>query len=1232
MPERRIAKALRLLRIDRDSDPIELADALWLASQLPAPVRVSRGSKPKPKPEHAEDDLGKKTARDEQQEEPPPTATSQAAPPEDTGKLFAPLRPKPQESADRATYVKVAAGHALPQRLEIERALKPFLRRFFSRRSSVLDEQATAERSAEERRIEPMFRPAPERWFDVALIVEDNAEMRVWADTLRQLDALMQRHGAFRQVRSFQYRVAGGRVQLTHRYGQPVQPKFLTDPENRRLCLIVTNGADPSWREIALATFVRDLGRNNVVAILQMLPRRLWPHTALGDAVDWVYSKEPGAPNRKLWVQDPFGGPDTVVPDADYAPVLTLQPEELKQWAHFVQSPRRVTSNAVLLTARAPIPAEPRAEARAETLVREFRGIASPQAFRLLRLAAAALPLTVPILRLLQEGMSGGQQTVHLAEVLFSGLIRRETEEDGGIPLDEVYFDFAPGVRDLLLDTLSSGEQKQAEEALEPARERLGKYLEEKTGLSDIRVLLRDKEGSERLPESARAFLEVNRRVLERLRPAPVDTPRQAAVTAMQFSSGGRWLVVGRENGQVEVSFGPTRWQAEFSGNSDPITAIAADDGSELIAAGTSTGKILVWNLVGGKPLRELATFNIPIRAMVLAARGDVQVYLADGRVGEFRAQEHHFFAIGAVSRSASRQLWGFGGDEFLVGDGRELRLFSRMDRAVARFPRVTTVAAVSPDGFLAVDAWPELHIYQVLEDRLSRRLGHVLIPEHRQVALSPGGQRAAYVAADGSIGFVEVPRQALRPTARKAQAPRNVVFIRGEDMDLTRAILDDIVDSGHRLVRDSRIADWLVVQRPAAAHPLIDEWIESEREVIYIADVSQIAHALDAIDLPPLGPLVGFEPPILNDLPRTALEDEVERLFLQPPHKRLGFSAPTYSGASNVLTRAARRPNVRELYSGGIYRGAEKLPKRPGRKLLLYPLQGIRLEPGDLEVRRVSQRREPDLRIGNATDAEANAYLWQATEMNLSYRRLTELKTYHDNVPRLVCLCAGLLKRFGGDWRPPKGPARVKDKYEAGVRQIVNSLKAPMQRCLLGHAVMKANPPAHLAKAFEGDELRDLARSCRWLYASPGPPALPLLATARQAIQRVGGNEAAGHELIVLYYEDSKGDLAARFQDRYWAEHLIAHASAAGGGHLVERLLRRPHLLERFLSLPPAEFREQISPFVSRNRFLANLSKALTERLRSGAAAPGAAEQILRIDDTVRSEGAKPRRPRAPR
>ena len=85
-------------------------------------------------------------------------------------------------------------------RSELGRSLRPLMRRIDSYTQTVLDEEATAEQTAERQFCMTMVQPARERWLELALVIEDSASSFLWRDTMRDFQQVLERQGAFRTV------------------------------------------------------------------------------------------------------------------------------------------------------------------------------------------------------------------------------------------------------------------------------------------------------------------------------------------------------------------------------------------------------------------------------------------------------------------------------------------------------------------------------------------------------------------------------------------------------------------------------------------------------------------------------------------------------------------------------------------------------------------------------------------------------------------------------------------------------------------------------------------------------------------------------------------------------------------------------------------------------------------------------------------------------------------------
>ncbi|MGW7007597.1 SAV_2336 N-terminal domain-related protein [Streptomyces sp. NPDC054933] len=383
-----------------------------------------------------------------------------------------PVRPAEPFTLEEATQIRVPVAAAFPGLLPLERALRP-LQRYRPRVQPVrgaLDETATAETSARSGQIMPVFEEVRRREAALLLLMDDSPSMVVWDQMLQELRQVCEQVGAFRDV-SVQYlrpRPDGQAGVSAGRIGsEPLaSADQLRDPTGRTVTLLLSDCSGALWRGGVTQRLLHRFARTGPVAVLQPLPQRMWPRTLL-PAEPGLLRGSGGAGGR-LDFAPRRRRSQPRVPGALAVPVLAPTRAALGAWAHAVSgtAPSALDASAAWVHDRHEGTAGQRqfTQRTAEQLVQEFQAVASPAAQHLAVYLSAA-PLAYPVMQLVQRAMMPQTGPVEMAEVLLSGLLLRQEEqtreaafEDGGRRDGGPWYEFAPGVQDVLLRRLGLGE------------------------------------------------------------------------------------------------------------------------------------------------------------------------------------------------------------------------------------------------------------------------------------------------------------------------------------------------------------------------------------------------------------------------------------------------------------------------------------------------------------------------------------------------------------------------------------------------------------------------------------------------------------------------------------------------------------------------------------------------------------------------------------------------------
>jgi formylglycine-generating enzyme required for sulfatase activity len=494
------------LQMRRAKPLMPLSQRLWLALQIrigmllkPLFQRLknSQSMKPPPMP---------RPKADRQEEIQTDTATT------DDSFLLYPGSPGKKTSS--GLPFRTPAARMLPHALSLARALRPLKQRVASRTVYQINEAATIEWIAETQIWLPVLQGIPERRFEIALVIENSNSMEIWPPVIAEFRRLLENHGAFRNVQTWELKSEEGKVHLyakTHATSARSRScKELLDPTQRRLILVVSDGVSAAWYTGQITKLLEYWGQYHPVAILQMLPQRLWRGTGLSQGlrvnlramVANVANRQLGDDAAESWLKEN-------IPKGIKVPVVTLETESLNYWAKLVMGKGENWVQGVIfepstVKLEREVTATSAPTLTATERVKRFNALASPLAQQLVGYLAAA-PLTLEVMRLVQQVMLPESGQIHLAEVFLGGLLKREK-------VSWVKYDFHDGVREILLDARS------VLEGIEVLKV-VSKHIERRLGCAlDFGAWLENPAGVEvKLDERSRPFARVAAKVLKRL-------------------------------------------------------------------------------------------------------------------------------------------------------------------------------------------------------------------------------------------------------------------------------------------------------------------------------------------------------------------------------------------------------------------------------------------------------------------------------------------------------------------------------------------------------------------------------------------------------------------------------------------------------------------------------------------------------------------------------------------
>ena len=342
-----------------------------------------------------------------------------------------------------------------------------------SRLRKRLDIQATAMLWAREGPGDVVQTPALERQVELVVVLDHGTSMDMWRSAMRELADLFRASGGFRRITIAVLKLRQDIPVLValedeaNENSTPIPVHTSAGTGVRLLYLIITDCVSPLWRNLAWTEEMDRWSRSATIALLQVLPERIWCRSALGVAQGYrCFSGVTLAVNRRyrpvLDGEADFDAFERTVERRSHnrqlkplgqtlLPVFSLfEQDQSRRVIDFLRG-----AAAACLTCYRLQPGEVSTAIDASPLdaLDAFGRSSSQLARRLARLLAAAPVISLPIARIIEKEFLGSDATrIAEAEIWTSGLLEHISEREAHADPEQALYQFREGIQQKLLD------------------------------------------------------------------------------------------------------------------------------------------------------------------------------------------------------------------------------------------------------------------------------------------------------------------------------------------------------------------------------------------------------------------------------------------------------------------------------------------------------------------------------------------------------------------------------------------------------------------------------------------------------------------------------------------------------------------------------------------------------------------------------------------------------------
>ncbi len=497
-------------------DAIELAESLWLSKYITKTESddfSTTTNNPINTPKEKQHSNPKKETSS-----PPPISKTKIV--KQRRKRDASLYPINKTNNKQSLPFRTPLVRTLYKDSDLIYALRHFRQKRNSTQNHKFDEERIADYIAKTGIFRTFYQKGFEKRFSLLFVVDVSESMKIWERLINDFIRGIKNYHIFRETTIYYMPTDNREIKLYRKKGLSggLNSNWYRNHTKDSITFLLSDMISKAWSSGRVLEELMEWQRYTPLAIIQMLPQRLWNGTKLIDAsMGKMSSPKSFSLNSQLYsrAEEILLHEEGNLPELLKIPILNFSEKSLNAYGMMMRSvPNSQISGA--LFEREDFRGEyqyskKRLKLNSKERLRNFYRYASTQAKELLELLAV-VPLSLPIIKLVQQKLLPQSSQEHLSEVLMSSIIDREQKIDG---FYQFYrgTDEEEGVREELI--LKIG----AREAFETIAQ-LSEIISTHGGVFDFIAFIRAKgniKGSREFSEVDREFARISLSLLRKM-------------------------------------------------------------------------------------------------------------------------------------------------------------------------------------------------------------------------------------------------------------------------------------------------------------------------------------------------------------------------------------------------------------------------------------------------------------------------------------------------------------------------------------------------------------------------------------------------------------------------------------------------------------------------------------------------------------------------------------------